>query len=130
VFLAQGTPTQTIPTGPAGMDNESVDAIEGSTAIILKAIPKTSKVEKFRFNSCLYPSCAKLISCLQSTVLKSTLPSNSASPASTMDSGWPFLGVEFSASRDFEDFKNIIYLDCFCLYIAAASIESQFAGSS
>jgi hypothetical protein len=52
-------PTQAIPTGPAGIDNESVDAIEGSTAIILKAIPKTSKVEKFRFNSCLYPSCAK-----------------------------------------------------------------------
>jgi hypothetical protein len=40
--------------------------------------------------------------------LKSTLPSNSASPASTMDSGWPFFGVEVSASGDFEDFKNII----------------------
>jgi hypothetical protein len=46
-------PTQTIPTGPAGIDNESVDAIDGSIAIILKAIPNTSKVEKFRFNSCL-----------------------------------------------------------------------------
>jgi len=48
------------------------------------------------------------ISSLLPTGLKRTLPSNSASPASTMDSGWPFFGVEVSASGDFEDFKNII----------------------
>jgi hypothetical protein len=45
--------TQTIPTGPAGMDRLSVEAIEGSKLMIEKAISKTSKVEKFRFNSCL-----------------------------------------------------------------------------
>jgi hypothetical protein len=54
--------TQTIPTGPAGIDRVKVEAIEGNKLIMLNAIPNTSKVEKFRFNSCLYPKCAATIS--------------------------------------------------------------------
>jgi hypothetical protein len=55
------------------------------------------------------------ISSLLSLGLKSTLPSNSASPASTIDSGWPFFGIEVSNSGDFEDFKNIFQTVTVCL---------------
>ena len=48
----------TIPTGPAGMENESVDAIEGNKPMILNAMPKTSINVKLRRSSCLYPSLA------------------------------------------------------------------------
>lgn len=48
-------PTQTIPTGPAGNENETVDAIDGTRPMILNAIAKTCGVEYWRFNSCLYP---------------------------------------------------------------------------
>ena len=41
-------------------------------------------------------------------ISKRTLPSNSASPASTIDSGWPFFGAEVSTSGDFGDFENMI----------------------
>ena len=51
--------TQTIPTGPAGMEYASVEAMDGKSPMILKAIPKTSIIVKFRRNSCLYPSFAK-----------------------------------------------------------------------
>ena len=44
---------QTKPTGPAGIEYANVEAIEGSRPIMLKAIPKTSSIEKLRFNSCL-----------------------------------------------------------------------------
>lgn len=37
--------TQTMPTGPAGIEYESVVAIEGNNPIILKAIAKTWTVE-------------------------------------------------------------------------------------
>ena len=50
--------TQTIPAGPAGIENDSVDAMDGKSPIILKAMPKTSIIVKFRRNSCLYPSFA------------------------------------------------------------------------
>ena len=45
--------TQTIPTGPAGIEYASVEAIDGKSPIILNAIPKTSIIVKFRRNSCL-----------------------------------------------------------------------------
>ena len=44
---------QTSPTGPAGMEYASVDAIEGSKPMIEKAMPKTSIILKLRLNSCL-----------------------------------------------------------------------------
>ena len=47
------TPTQTIPTGPAGRENESVDAIEGTKPMMLNAIAKTCVVEYCRRSSCL-----------------------------------------------------------------------------
>lgn len=50
--------TQTIPTGPAGIEYDSVEAMDGKSPIILKAMPKTSIIVKFRRNSCLYPSFA------------------------------------------------------------------------
>lgn len=33
--------TQTIPTGPAGIEKDKVEAIDGKRAMILKAIAKT-----------------------------------------------------------------------------------------
>ena len=51
--------TQTIPTGPAGMEYASVEAMDGKSPMILKAIPKTSIIVKLRRNSCLYPSFAE-----------------------------------------------------------------------
>lgn len=39
------THTQTMPTGPAGRENESVDAIEGTRPMMLNAIAKTCGVE-------------------------------------------------------------------------------------
>ena len=45
--------TQTIPTGPAGIEYASVEAIEGRRPMMEKAIPKTSIKVKFRRNSCL-----------------------------------------------------------------------------
>lgn len=45
--------TQTIPTGPAGMEYARVEAIDGRSPMILKAMPKTSIMVKFRLNSCL-----------------------------------------------------------------------------
>ena len=53
---------QTIPAGPAGIENASVDAMDGSKPMILNAIPKTSIIEKFRRSSCLYPSLAVFLS--------------------------------------------------------------------
>lgn len=53
---------QTIPAGPAGIENASVEAIEGSKPMILNAIPKTSIIEKFRRSSCLYPNLAVFLS--------------------------------------------------------------------
>ena len=47
-----------MPTGPAGMLYDRVDAIEGNSPMILKAMLNTSTVEKFRFSSCLYPRVA------------------------------------------------------------------------
>lgn len=49
---------QTIPTGPAGIEKDRVDAIEGRSPMILNAIPKTSIIVKLRRSSCLYPSLA------------------------------------------------------------------------
>jgi hypothetical protein len=37
--------TQTIPTGPAGTENNRVDAMEGSKPMMLKAMAKTWIVE-------------------------------------------------------------------------------------
>jgi len=51
---------QTIPTGPAGIEKASVEAIDGSNPMIEKAIPKTSIMVKLRRSSCLYPSLAIL----------------------------------------------------------------------
>ena len=48
----------TMPTGPAGIEKERVDAMEGRRPMILKAIPKTSIMVKLRRSSCLYPSLA------------------------------------------------------------------------
>lgn len=45
--------TQTMPTGPAGIEYAKVEAIEGRSPMMLNAIPKTSIMEKFLFNSCL-----------------------------------------------------------------------------
>ena len=50
--------TQTIPTGPAGIEYDNVEAIDGKSPIILKAMPKTSIIVKLRRSSCLYPSFA------------------------------------------------------------------------
>lgn len=47
-----------MPTGPAGIEYDSVEAMDGRSPIILKAIPKISIIVKFRRNSCLYPSFA------------------------------------------------------------------------
>lgn len=49
---------QTMPTGPAGMEKASVEAMDGRSPIMLKAIPKTSSMVKLRRSSCLYPSVA------------------------------------------------------------------------
>lgn len=51
----------TMPAGPAGMEKESVDAIDGRSPIILKAMPKTSTMVKLRRSSCLYPSLADVL---------------------------------------------------------------------
>lgn len=45
---------QTNPTGPAGIEKASVEAMLGSRPMIEKAMPKTSIIEKLRLNSCLY----------------------------------------------------------------------------
>lgn len=37
--------TQTIPTGPAGSENVSVDAIDGRRPMMLNAMAKISRVE-------------------------------------------------------------------------------------
>ena len=63
--VASVTHTQTIPTGPAGIEYASVEAIEGRRPMIEKAMPKTSIKVKFRRNSCLYPSFALSIVSLQ-----------------------------------------------------------------
>lgn len=42
---SNGGHTQTMPAGPAGTENERVEAIEGSRPIILKAMAKTWTVE-------------------------------------------------------------------------------------
>ena len=52
---------QTMPAGPAGIENASVDAIEGSSPMILNAMPKTSIIVKLRRSSCLYPSLAVMM---------------------------------------------------------------------
>ena len=57
--LAKNQP-QTSPTGPAGIEYASVDAIDGRRPMILKAIPNTSIIVKLRRNSCLYPSLAMM----------------------------------------------------------------------
>jgi hypothetical protein len=44
---------QTSPTGPAGIENARVEAMEGNRPMMEKAMPKTSIMEKFRLNSCL-----------------------------------------------------------------------------
>lgn len=44
---------QTIPAGPAGREKASVLAMEGRRPMMEKAMPKTSRVEKLRFSSCL-----------------------------------------------------------------------------
>ena len=49
---------QTKPAGPAGIEYDKVDAIDGKRPMILKAIPKISIIVKFRRSSCLYPSLA------------------------------------------------------------------------
>lgn len=43
----------TMPAGPDGMEYANVLAIEGSSPMILKAIPKTSIMVKFRRSSAL-----------------------------------------------------------------------------
>ena len=48
----------TMPAGPAGIEKDSVDAIEGRSPMILNAMPKTSIIVKLRRSSCLYPSLA------------------------------------------------------------------------
>jgi hypothetical protein len=53
---------QTMPTGPAGMEKASVEAMDGRSPIILNAIPKTSIIVKLRRSSCLYPSLARFVS--------------------------------------------------------------------
>lgn len=58
----QSPHTQTIPTGPAGSEKETVDAIEGTSPMILNAIANTCGVEYWRFSSCLYPIRAKPVS--------------------------------------------------------------------
>ena len=50
--------TQTMPTGPAGMEYASVEAMDGSNPMMEKAMPKTSISVKLRRSSCLYPSFA------------------------------------------------------------------------
>jgi hypothetical protein len=52
----------TIPAGPAGIEKESVEAMEGSRPMILNAMPKTSIIVKFLRSSCLYPSFATSMS--------------------------------------------------------------------
>ena len=47
--------TQTMPAGPAGSENEIVDAIEGIRPMILNATAKICTDEYARRNSCLYP---------------------------------------------------------------------------
>lgn len=42
-----------MPAGPAGSENEMVDAMEGTKLIILNATAKICTVEYCRFNSCL-----------------------------------------------------------------------------
>ena len=48
--------------GLAGIERESIEAMIVSRLMILKAIPKTSNVEKLRYSSYLYPSRAGQIS--------------------------------------------------------------------
>lgn len=56
------------------MEYESVEAMDGKSPIILKAIPKTSIIVKLRRNSCLYPSFARfnVRGILPSTAMKRT----------------------------------------------------------
>ena len=49
-MLATNQP-HTIPTGPAGIEYERVLAMEGSSPIMLKAMPNTSIIVKFLGNA-------------------------------------------------------------------------------
>jgi hypothetical protein len=40
-MVGKDEPTQTMPTGPAGIENDKVDAMDGNSPMILKAIAKT-----------------------------------------------------------------------------------------
>lgn len=65
---------QTIPTGPAGSENDKVDAIEGTSPMILNATANTCAVEYCLFSSCLYPILASLfeLACNSRTPVKIT----------------------------------------------------------
>jgi hypothetical protein len=52
---------QTMPTGPAGTEKESVEAMDGRSPMMLNAIPNTSIMVKLRRSSCLYPNLAVCI---------------------------------------------------------------------
>ena len=45
--------THTMPTGPAGIEYARVEAMDGMSPMIEKAMPKTSIKVKLRRNSCL-----------------------------------------------------------------------------
>ena len=45
--------TQTSPTGPAGIEYDNVDAIDGKRPMMLNEIPNISIMVKLRRNSCL-----------------------------------------------------------------------------
>ena len=70
----------TIPAGPAGIEYANVLAIDGSSPMIEKAMPKTSIMVKFRRSSCLYPSLAgRLVSMLGYFLDSNAIPSIAAS---------------------------------------------------
>ena len=53
IMMEAENQAQRKPAGPAERPSADKEAIEGKTPMILYAIPKTWKVEKVLFNSCL-----------------------------------------------------------------------------
>lgn len=74
-----------MPAGPAGSENEMVDAIEGIRPMILNATAKICTDEYARRNSCLYPIFAIPYQPL-SLLLSSPLHSTRHSPRSSISS--------------------------------------------
>lgn len=111
----------TIPAGPAGSEKARVLAMDGRRPMMEKAIPKTSSVEKFRFNSCLYPILANSSA---SASLARTTPS---SPVVT-SSAW-CCGVSAGAPSE-EEILSDMFASGSARFAAQARCLPGLAGSN